>query len=182
MAVDPERNPLHRMYEAFARLQTASDTGPRTVIHGDVHIGNAYQVPDDFGLLDWQLMRVATWANDVSYPILTALDVEERRASERELLRHYLAELTARGVAGTELGRCVAELPPAGAVGRDHVDDNSDRDVQPCAARCPHPSGRHGRRRPRHVRRPGPVSTDDVTGKIVAAAFRPEASTVSGAL
>jgi aminoglycoside phosphotransferase (APT) family kinase protein len=99
MAVDPERNPLHRMYEAFARLQTASDTGPRTVIHGDVHIGNAYQVPDEFGLLDWQLMRVATWANDVSYPILTALDVEERRASERELLRHYLAELTTRGVA-----------------------------------------------------------------------------------
>ena len=97
-AVDPGKHPLDRMNEAFARLQMASDTGPRTVVHGDVHIANAYQLPDDFGLLDWQLMRIATWANDVSYPILTALDVEERRASERGLLRHYLAELTARGV------------------------------------------------------------------------------------
>jgi aminoglycoside phosphotransferase (APT) family kinase protein len=97
-AVDPARHPVERMNDAFARLQTASDTGPRTVVHGDVHIANAYQLQDDFGLLDWQLMRIATWANDVSYPIVTALDVEERRASERDLLRHYLAELTARGV------------------------------------------------------------------------------------
>ena len=97
-AVDPERNRVDRMWEAFARLQTVSDAEPRTVVHGDVHIANAYQLPDGFGLLDWQLMRIANWANDVSYPIVTALDVEERRASERDLLGHYLAELTARGV------------------------------------------------------------------------------------
>jgi aminoglycoside phosphotransferase (APT) family kinase protein len=98
-AVDPEKNPLDRMYAAFGRLQEASDTGARTVVHGDVHIANAYQLPEGFGLLDWQLMRVATWANDVSYVITTALDVEERRASERDLVHHYLAELAARGAA-----------------------------------------------------------------------------------
>jgi aminoglycoside phosphotransferase (APT) family kinase protein len=97
-AVDPERNPVDRMWKAFERLQTASDTAPRTVVHGDVHIANTYQLPVDFGLLDWQLMRIANWANDVSYPTVTALSVAERRASERDLLRHYLAELSARGV------------------------------------------------------------------------------------
>jgi aminoglycoside phosphotransferase (APT) family kinase protein len=97
-AVDPVRNPIDRMYEAFANLQAASDTGSRTVVHGDVHIHNTYQLPDDFGLLDWQLMRIATWANDVSFPIVSGLDVEQRRANERDLLRHYLAELDGQGV------------------------------------------------------------------------------------
>jgi aminoglycoside phosphotransferase (APT) family kinase protein len=91
---------LDRLYRAFLALQRANDDSPRTVLHGDTHIGNCYQLPDGrFGLLDWQLMRIATWANDVAYAIVTALDVDTRRASERDLLRHYLAELTARGIA-----------------------------------------------------------------------------------
>jgi aminoglycoside phosphotransferase (APT) family kinase protein len=97
-ALDPDRNPPDRTFDAWARLQAISDTGPRTVLHGDVHIQNTYQLPDAFGLLDWQLMRIATWANDVSYPIATALTVEERRASEEQLLRFYLSELAAHGV------------------------------------------------------------------------------------
>jgi aminoglycoside phosphotransferase (APT) family kinase protein len=98
-SVDPQRHPVERMYRAFGRLQEVNDEGPRTVLHGDTHIGNCYQLPDGtFGLLDWQLMRVANWANDVAYAIVTALDVETRRAAERDLLRHYLTELSARGV------------------------------------------------------------------------------------
>jgi aminoglycoside phosphotransferase (APT) family kinase protein len=99
-AVDPDRHPVERLYRAFGRLQEANDEGPRTVLHGDTHIGNCYQLPDGtFGLLDWQLMRVANWANDVAYAIVTGLDVETRRAGERDLLRHYLAELAGHGVA-----------------------------------------------------------------------------------
>jgi aminoglycoside phosphotransferase (APT) family kinase protein len=92
-------HPVDRLYRALARLLEVNDEGPRTVLHGDTHIGNCYQLPDGtFGLLDWQLMRIANWANDVAYALVTGLDVETRRASERALLRHYLAELTARGV------------------------------------------------------------------------------------
>jgi aminoglycoside phosphotransferase (APT) family kinase protein len=99
-AVDPGRHPVDRLYAAFGRLQRVNDEGPVTVLHGDTHIGNCYQLPDGtFGLLDWQLMRIANWANDVAYAIVTALDVATRRACERDLLRHYLAELSARGVA-----------------------------------------------------------------------------------
>ncbi len=98
-AVDPDGHPVDRLYRAFSQLQQANDEGPRTVLHGDTHIGNCYQLPDGaFGVLDWQLMRIANWANDVAYAIVTGLDVETRRASERDLLRHYLAELAARGV------------------------------------------------------------------------------------
>jgi hypothetical protein len=50
------------------------------------------------GLLDWQLMRIANWANDVAYTVMTALGVEDRRKAERDLLHHYLDELARRGV------------------------------------------------------------------------------------
>lgn len=97
--LDLARHPRERMARAFRALQVANDTEPRTVIHGDVHIGNTYQLPDGrFGLIDWQLMRIATWANDVAYAVVTALDISERRAREQDLLRHYLDELRARGV------------------------------------------------------------------------------------
>jgi aminoglycoside phosphotransferase (APT) family kinase protein len=90
---------IGRLFSAFARLQESNDTGPRTVIHGDTHIGNCYLLPDGSGgLLDWQLMRIANWANDVAYTVMTALDVDERRKSERDLLRQYLDELASRGV------------------------------------------------------------------------------------
>jgi aminoglycoside phosphotransferase (APT) family kinase protein len=90
---------IDRLFAALARLQQENDTGPRTVVHGDTHIGNCYLLPDGGGgLLDWQLMRIANWANDVAYTLMTALDVEERRKGERDLLRHYLDELANRGV------------------------------------------------------------------------------------
>jgi Phosphotransferase enzyme family len=75
---------------------------PTCVIHGDAHSGNAYL--DETGRtcwLDWQVIQAGHWATDVSYHIATALDVEDRRAEEEHLLRHYL----------DELGRFVAEPP-----------------------------------------------------------------------
>lgn len=99
-ALDLEHHSLDRMLAALPALQAANSEGPLTVLHGDTHIGNCYLLPDGTaGLLDWQLMRVANWANDVAYTIMTALDVQERRAGERPLLRSYLDELSSLGVA-----------------------------------------------------------------------------------
>lgn len=87
------------MLAALPALQAANSEGPLTVLHGDTHVGNCYLLPDGTGgLLDWQLMRAANWANDVAYTIVTALDVEERRSGERPLLRSYLDELSSLGV------------------------------------------------------------------------------------
>ena len=98
-ALDPDRHPLDRVLEAVARLQKANDVEPRTVVHGDTHIGNCYLLPGGGGgLLDWQLMRIGNWGNDVGYTVMTALDVEERRKGEEALLRLYLDELRGLGV------------------------------------------------------------------------------------
>ena len=92
-------HPLDRVLGAVARLQVLNDAEPRTVIHGDTHIGNCYLLPDGGGgILDWQLMRIGNWGNDVAYTVMTALDVEERRKGEESLLRLYLDELRALGV------------------------------------------------------------------------------------
>jgi hypothetical protein len=88
-----------RVWQAFAALQSRISEGPRTVLHGDVHVGNTYFVPDaPGGVLDWQLMLQGSWSVDVAYLVMTALDPKVRAASERELLGVYLRELSARGV------------------------------------------------------------------------------------
>ena len=97
-ALQPDHHPLDRVLAAVARLQTDNDAEPRTVVHGDTHIGNCYLLPDGGGgVLDWQLMRIGNWGNDVGYTLMTALDVEERRKGEEDLLRLYLDELRALG-------------------------------------------------------------------------------------
>lgn len=98
-ALEPCRRSVGDVFEAVGALQVTNEAGPRTVIHGDTHIGNCYLLPDGGGgLLDWQLMRIASWGNDVAYAVMTALDVEERRKGERKLLRMYLDELDRLGV------------------------------------------------------------------------------------
>jgi len=75
-------------------------SGLRTVIHSDVHVGNWYVTgAGRMGLFDWQCVNTGHWSRDVSYALATCLPVENRRAWERDLLRHYLErmlELTGR--------------------------------------------------------------------------------------
>jgi hypothetical protein len=89
-----------RIWHGLDRMLAADDTGPRTVLHGDVHAGNVYyRAGGPGGLLDWQLALQGSWALDVTYLLTSALDADQRGAHERDLLDFYLAELTARGVA-----------------------------------------------------------------------------------
>lgn len=95
--------PLHRsaeeLWEALWKVQDILDCEPGTLLHGDSHIGNTYLLPEgNGGLLDWQLMVKGRWAHDLTYLIVTALDPEERRKHERDLILHYLDELRRRGV------------------------------------------------------------------------------------
>ena len=73
---------------------------PQTLLHGDLHIGNTYRMPDkSVGLHDWQLFVKGFALHDVTYIINTALSVAERRAHEHELLEYYRDSLVACGVA-----------------------------------------------------------------------------------
>jgi len=72
---------------------------PVTLVHGDVHSGNLYKLPESrgIGLIDWQLIQRGCWAQDVAYHLGAALSIEMRRAVERDLLDHYFNYLASSG-------------------------------------------------------------------------------------
>lgn len=72
---------------------------PQTLLHGDAHLGNTYQLPDGtVGVYDWQAFSRGFCMHDVSYFIITSLSVDLRRAHERELLALYRENLLTNGV------------------------------------------------------------------------------------
>lgn len=71
---------------------------PRTITHGDVHLKNWYVAGNgEMGLSDWQCSNAGHWSRDVAYTIVTALDIEDRRKWDRDLLAYYLDELARHG-------------------------------------------------------------------------------------
>jgi hypothetical protein len=72
---------------------------PVCLCHGDTHLGNLYVEPDGApGFFDAQVAR-GPWQLEVTYYLIGALDIVDRRRAERDLLKHYLSELAACGVA-----------------------------------------------------------------------------------
>lgn len=71
-------------------LQALWHRGPQTVVHGDPHLGNVFDDHGRTGFLDWGIVMVSTPMRDVSYFLTMAMDVDDRRAHEEALLRHYL--------------------------------------------------------------------------------------------
>jgi Phosphotransferase enzyme family len=88
--------------EHHAGLDELWNAGPQTYIHGDTHIGNVFLDAQRVGFLDWGLSRVSTPLRDVSYFLTMTVDPEERRRSERDLLRLYVDALRAAG--GPDIG------------------------------------------------------------------------------
>ncbi|MGD9791902.1 MAG: phosphotransferase family protein [Acidimicrobiia bacterium] len=96
-ALPSELRDAARIASAVGRVAPPSEHV--CVVHGDPHSLNIYL--DREGrpcLLDWQLAHVGHWAIDVAYHIAVVLDIETRRAHERELLQGYLADLRRLGV------------------------------------------------------------------------------------
>lgn len=88
-----------QLYTNIRLLKLHQLTLPQTLLHGDCHIANTYRLPDGSGgLYDWQLCLRGFAIHDVGYHITTALSIEERRRSERDLLAFYRDRLQAYGV------------------------------------------------------------------------------------
>jgi hypothetical protein len=86
------------LYEAMRRSMAISSQGTPTFLHGDLHIANTYVASGGrMGIVDWQAGLQGSWAQDYSYLLATALEIEDRRAWERELLDFYLDRLVAAG-------------------------------------------------------------------------------------
>jgi aminoglycoside/choline kinase family phosphotransferase len=76
--------------------------GPRTVVHGDAHIGNLFLDEGRLGFLDWGVINAGPPMRDVGYLLTMGMDIEERRTHQEQLVRLYVDALAAEG--GPELG------------------------------------------------------------------------------
>ncbi|MGQ4599405.1 phosphotransferase [Nocardia sp. R6R-6] len=87
-----------QLYAACEKSLLIAERGAQTLLHGDSHIGNAYVCDNGrMGFTDWQLVLRGNWAFDVAYTMTSGLEVEDRRAWERELIEFYVDRLHAAG-------------------------------------------------------------------------------------
>ena len=92
-----------RVTHGMRRLWELDDAAVHCATHGDAHVGNTFiDTAGRPGFLDWQTPCMAPAFYDAAYFITGALAPEIRRASEGDLIRHYLTALSAAG--GPELG------------------------------------------------------------------------------
>jgi hypothetical protein len=97
--IGPIGKTVQELWDGMWRSQHLLEIGPKTLLHGDTHVGNTYVLPNgDGGLLDFQLLVKGNPLIDVAYYIITGLSSEERNTHEQALIQHYLDELKANGV------------------------------------------------------------------------------------
>ena len=85
-------------WPAFRRAVESHASLPQTFLHSDVHLGNWYVTAEGrMGLCDWGCVMKGNGARDFAYAVSATLDVEDRRAWERDLLTLYLDRLHAAG-------------------------------------------------------------------------------------
>jgi hypothetical protein len=95
----PVMQTLLRWTEHADRIFDWFDTLPRTVLHGDSHLGNTFAQPDGTaGLFDWQLMFSGHGLRDLVYFMYSAMDNEMRKAHEQAIFETYLSVLADNGV------------------------------------------------------------------------------------
>lgn len=91
----------HRLSRGFAELSEIYlqktdqlhdlwTEGPKTLIHGDLHIGNLFDDHGRTGFLDWGIISVGTPVRDLSYFLIMSLSTADRRSQQQHLIKHYL--------------------------------------------------------------------------------------------
>ena len=75
---------------------------PLTLVHGDSHLANCFEVPTaagpKMGLLDFQGLHWGQGIRDVQYHLIDSLEPEQPAECEDALVAHYLAALARHGV------------------------------------------------------------------------------------
>jgi hypothetical protein len=95
---DPGR--MHHALDELAAFELGLP-GPRCLVHGDAHQGNSFLRDDGERIwVDWQLVRRGSPWRDVSYFVVGALTVDERRGADRDLVEHYRQRLLGTGALG----------------------------------------------------------------------------------
>jgi thiamine kinase-like enzyme len=92
------RDIVPQLMDKYPRLEEEWAREPRTLIHGDAHLGNMYFQDGVAGLLDWQVHQRGQGMRDVAYFLINSLSEELRRAHQEDLIHHYLVTLRGLGV------------------------------------------------------------------------------------
>lgn len=71
---------------------------PRTLLHGDTHLGNLFFEGTVPGFLDWQAVMAGPGIRDLAYFVNASVDSATARAIERGLVDRYAGRLAGRGV------------------------------------------------------------------------------------
>jgi aminoglycoside/choline kinase family phosphotransferase len=71
---------------------------PRTLAHGDPHLGNLFFEDTAPGFLDWQATMAGPGIRDVAYFLNASVDIPVARAIERDVVDRYVARLGANGI------------------------------------------------------------------------------------
>jgi len=109
MAVDAvgDRMPdeFHRLADIYlARnddIVALWNSGPRTLVHGDPHMGNLFVDTADgdrTGFLDWAMIGRSPGLRDVAYVLCNSVPAEVRAVDERGLVDRYCELLAGEGV------------------------------------------------------------------------------------
>lgn len=108
--------PIREMGEGFGSRRAAIErhlfnTPPRTLLHGDFHLGNLVFATETsgvpFAVLDWQMLRRGRAVRDVAYFLSENLLPDVRRDIEKRLLADYYRLLVEGGVSGYTFDDCL---------------------------------------------------------------------------
>jgi aminoglycoside phosphotransferase (APT) family kinase protein len=104
---------FHRLADLY--LARATDvvqlwnSGPRTLVHGDPHLGNLFVQGDGrTGFLDWAMIGRSPGLRDVAYVLCNSIPAEVRVAEERALVDSYCARVGLDASQGWEQYRLFA--------------------------------------------------------------------------
>ena len=98
----PEMKRLMYMLPPLFRMQPAPPF-PFSLTHGDLRSDNIIQPTDEGGefcVLDWQLAGKGDPVNDIARWMAQSISIEDRKATEQQLLKLYHQKLLEEGVTG----------------------------------------------------------------------------------
>jgi aminoglycoside/choline kinase family phosphotransferase len=100
----PVRAAVPAFIAALPRLYQEMASGPQTFAHTDYRLDNLLfgRRPEQrpVVVLDWSSVAISKGTHDVAFLLTQNLTIEERRAHERDLVRHYSDALGRNGVTG----------------------------------------------------------------------------------
>lgn len=104
--IAPEHAEVCARFVAVVDAWGADRRTPVGLVHGDFRLDNLLFESGTCKVVDWQTVSWGPAMLDAAYFVGGGLSVEDRRASERELVRGYYDELHALGVTGLSWDEC----------------------------------------------------------------------------